>query len=97
MTEALKRWTRARATDVWGPEAQDLLPHHCASVAGDCVPLAVPGLPCIPRAGVVCEKSTPRSVDSAWSTVPRGPVHLSSIPHFVLVEKWKTRFTIYYL
>ena len=37
-------------------------PHHCASVTGECVHLAVPGLPKMPRAGLLCQKNTPRSV-----------------------------------
>ena len=74
-------------------------PRHCASVTGDCVHLAVPGLPQMPSAGLVCKKdATPRSVNIlSQLTVPRGSICLSSTPHFVLVEKWKTRFTIYYL
>ena len=65
MAEALRRWKRARASRCLGLRIpRTWLPHHYASITDDCVCLAVPGLPGIPRAGLVCEKSaTPRSVN----------------------------------
>ena len=86
--------------DIWESESPGLgfLTTVPASLETTCTWLCLVSHKCPARAW--CARRMP--LQDQWIllsqlTAPRGSICLSSTHHFVLVEKWKTRFTIYYL